>query len=129
MSLALSTRLAELEARVAELEAERPSASAKRRISVAQVLQEVSITFAVPVAEIRAPWRHQRLMPARQATALLARRHTNLSLVVIGRAMSRDHTTVLHHLAEAERRLIDDPEFAARVSAVSERLEGAKSDA
>jgi chromosomal replication initiation ATPase DnaA len=124
MNRALIERLGRLEARLAELEAQ-----VLARPSLARVLDEVAAEFAIPVSEIRAPWRYRHLMPARQATALLARRHTRLPLQVIARAMARDHTTVVHNLAEAERRQIEDPEFAARVRAVSERLQRSMSDA
>lgn len=133
---ALSVRLAKLEERIAQLEgcvaelevAPRPAA-AKRRLSMATVLQSVSAVFDVPVEHIRAPFRHARLMPARQAAVTLARRHTDLPLTVIGQAMARDHSTVIHHLACAERRLIEDPDFAARVSAASQQLQRSLSDA
>lgn len=124
MSAALTARLERLEARLAELEAQ-----VLARPSLARVLDEVAAEFRIPVSEIRAPWRHARLMPARQAAAVLARRHTRLPLQVIARAMARDHTTILHNLAVGERKQIDDPEFAARLGAVSQRLEGAMSDA
>jgi chromosomal replication initiation ATPase DnaA len=124
MSKALMARLERLEARVAELEGE-----VLARPSLARVLDEVAEAFATRISEIRAPWRNQRLMPARQAAVLLARRHTRLPLQVIARAMARDHTTVLHNLAEAERRQIEDPQFAARIQAVSERLQRSMSDA
>ena len=120
MTRALTDRLERLEARIAELET-----LVLARPSLARVLDEVAAEFATPVSEIRAPWRHARLMPARPAAATLARRHTGLPLQVIARAMARDHTTVLHNLAEAERRQIEDPQFAARIRAVSERLRGA----
>jgi chromosomal replication initiation ATPase DnaA len=124
MSADLTARLERLEARVAELEAQ-----VLARPSVARVLEEVAAEFSIPVSEIRAPWRHARLMPARQAAAMLTRRHTGLPLQVIARAMARDHTTVLHNLAQAERRQIEDPQFAARIQAVSERLQRSMSDA
>lgn len=141
-SAAAQSRMDRLEARVAELEArlshvtrpaaERPSitqAAPPPRLTVARILAETSAEFEIPVAELLSPWREQRLIPARHAAMWLARRMTKHSLPAIGRAMQRDHTVVRHGVIETERRMAADPAFAARVSALSERLQKGEIDA
>lgn len=122
--------LAQLTARVAELEARLgPDMPTDGRITVRAILDEVSAEFGVPVPEILSPWREERLLPARHASMALARRLTKLSLPQIGRAMRRDHTTVLAGIAAHERREAASPEIAARTRAVSQRLQRSMSDA
>jgi chromosomal replication initiation ATPase DnaA len=122
--------LARLEARVAELEAKLgPDRPTGAPITLRAILDEVSAEFRVPVPEILSPWREERLLPARHAAMALARRFTKLSLPQIGRAMRRDHSTVLAGIAAHERREATSPEIAARIRAVSERLQRSMSDA
>ncbi len=122
--------LARLNARVAELEARLgPETPTGGPITLRAILDEVSAEFGVPVPEILSPWREERLLPARHAAMALARRLTKLSTPQIGRAMRRDHTTVLAGIAAHERREATSPEIAARVRAVSQRLQRSMSDA
>lgn len=95
----------------------------RRELTVAHVLTEVSEEFGIQVRDLLGPWRRQRLVWPRHAVMALARRHTMASVPAIGRAMQRDHTTVLHGIAAHEVREAADPEFAARVAVVSERLQ------
>lgn len=95
----------------------------RRELTVAHVLAEVSTEFDVPVRDLLGPWRSQRLARPRAAAMALARRHTMASLPVIAREMQRDHTTVITGIRRHAEREAVDPEFAARVAAVSERLQ------
>lgn len=129
MSPAAKSRMDRLEARVAELEARLSHVPRAGGLTVAEILIEASAEFEIPVADLLSPWREARLLPARHASMWLARRLTRQSLPAIGRAMRRDHTTVRHGVTETERRMAADPEFAARLRAVSERLQGAQNHA
>lgn len=115
--------LTRLAARMAELEARLGPETPLGAITVRVILDEVSVEFGIPTAEILSPWREERLLPARHAAMALARRHTALSLTQIGRAMRRDHSTVLAGISAHERREAGSAEIAARVSAVSQRLQ------
>ena len=118
----LSARMAELEARLAPV-------PPPRTITVAQILDEVSAEFALPPEQIMSRWLVARVLPARHAVMALARRHTALSFPQIGRVLMRDHTTVINGAEAHARREMADPIFAARMRAVSERLQRSIQDA
>lgn len=84
--------------------------------SVRQVLAVVSAEFETPLSDLLSERRQRRLVRPRQAAMWLAREFTRHSLPTIGRAMRRDHTTVLHGIAAHQRRLETDPYYAACVA-------------
>lgn len=84
--------------------------------SVRQVLAVVSAEFETPLSALLSESRHRRVVRPRQAAMGLAREFTRHGSAVIGRAMRRDHTTVLHGIAAHQRRLETDPYYAACVA-------------
>lgn len=99
------------------------------RVTVGSILRAVSAEFGIPELELLAHRRMKRSCVPRHAVMGLARSLTPYSLPQIGRAMRRDHTTVLAGIHRHQERLEQDPDYAAQIRAVSERLQGAKSDA
>lgn len=70
------------------------------------------------------PNRYKDQVRARQLAVLLARDvFPAASLVRLGTALNRDHTTVLHNLEVGSRRLSTDPEFRADLEALREKVE------
>jgi chromosomal replication initiation ATPase DnaA len=70
------------------------------------------------------PNRFKDQVRARQLAVLLAREvFPSASLVRLGTALNRDHTTVLHNLEAGSRRLTTDPEFRADLEALREKIE------
>lgn len=63
--------------------------------------------YGITLEEMLSPTRERRVAWPRQEAMALAIRFTKCSLPVIGRSFGRDHTTVLHGGAVAERRGID----------------------
>lgn len=75
--------------------------------------------------ELVSPNRYKPQVRARQLALLLARDvFPSASLVRLGTALNRDHTTVLHNLAAGSQRLSADPEFRADLQALREKIEG-----
>ena len=71
------------------------------------------------LTELRARRRSRPLVRARHVIAELARRHTKASLIQIGRALDRDHSTVMHGLKlVAEKPQIYQPLLAAAAARV-----------
>lgn len=97
--------------------------------TVAAILRAVSAEFGIPETELLSDRQMRRSYVPRHAVMGLARSMTLQSLPQIGRAMRRDHTSVLSGIRRHEARLAADPQYAARVSAVSERLQRSMSDA
>jgi chromosomal replication initiation ATPase DnaA len=90
--------------------------------TLAPILAAVSAEFEVSKEEILAKDRHRRCVEARAIVAFLARLLTKLSSPEIGRAMRRDHSTVLHLVDRGGHFIEVDEELHARVERVIEAL-------
>lgn len=84
--------------------------------SVAKIIERVSKASGVPAFEILGPWREKRVSWPRMAVYYIARTTTRNSLPRIGRAMRRDHTTVLYGVNRARELLKTDQSFADLVA-------------
>ena len=89
--------------------------------ALAGVIVLTAEAFAVTPAELRGPSRKPRFVVARQAAMWAARTCLGCGLSVIGRALGRDHSTVLAALRAFERRLAADPELRVRVAGIAAR--------
>ncbi|MES2987653.1 MAG: helix-turn-helix domain-containing protein [Pseudomonadota bacterium] len=74
---------------------------------VRRVAYETGLTFA----ELIGACRSKRMARARFAVMWLASRHAGKSTTDIGRALCRDHTTVIHGLIRAKEYRASDPAF------------------
>lgn len=84
------------------------------------VADHCSIEFEAMVS----PNRYKDQVRARQLAVLLARDvFPSASLVRLGTALNRDHTTVLHNLEAGSRRVSTDPEFRADLEVLREKVE------
>lgn len=100
---------------VAVLQAARPA-------SIGRLLDAVAAEFGVAAADLLGPRRFPRLSLPRQVVMFLASERLDRTLGQIGRALNRDHTTVLHGVTSIRRRMGADPDFAARVERVADAL-------
>jgi hypothetical protein len=66
--------------------------------TLAEIVRRVAWMHRIPVAEILSPDRHEALVKARDHIVWLSLRHTYKSLPQIGKALGRDHTTILHSM-------------------------------
>lgn len=67
------------------------------RLRVADIQRAVAASHGIPVDRLIGPGRARRLVEARnEAIALAYRARPDMSLVQLGRAFKRDHTTILH---------------------------------
>jgi chromosomal replication initiator protein len=116
----LAGRVAALETRVAALAAEPRLRSAGP--TLACIVGAVALEFGVTRAELLGDGRSRQHVRARQAAMLLARDLAQRSTTVIGRALGRDHTTVIHGTARARELAATDPDFAKRLAAARKTL-------
>lgn len=73
------------------------------------ILDSVCNRLLVTEAELIGRQRNYRFVEARQIADWLGRRHTNLTLQMIGNVVgNRDHTTVLHGVRNIDRRIESD---------------------
>lgn len=63
---------------------------------LAQIMRDVAAEFGVTVEQLRGPQR--RFVPARKEFCRRAWEFGRWSSLQIGRALNRDHKTILHHL-------------------------------
>lgn len=69
----------------------------KIRVTMHDILDEISLLYGFSVAELRGPGRTKEIAHARQHAMYLMAQQKHLSLPQIGRYLGgRDHTTVLH---------------------------------
>lgn len=116
-----------LEQRVAVLEALLRAPSDlppqwRREPSVAAIAVAVADAWGIALRAIHSDRREQPVALARQVAMHLARRLTGQSFPAIGRALGRDHSTVMHGHREILRRCAADPALAARVEAIAASL-------
>lgn len=79
------------------------------------VLAGVSEAFGIPVEDILGPSREQRLVLARNAAYLIARRMTGMSYPQVGRVFNRDHSTIIAGVAKCCAMMRASPGYRARV--------------
>lgn len=73
----------------------------------------------VPVEAIQSVRRHRRYAWPRQTAMYLSRELGHHSLLRIGQAFGRDHSTVMHGVRATAARRDADPDFAAMVQAAA----------
>ena len=91
------------------------------RVSIAAIIEAVSAETGVDIFEIKGPVRGQPIVLARHIAAHLAVKHTGLSLPQIGRALNRDHSTVLYADRRVRERRKDSPELEEVIGRIERR--------
>mgnify|MGYP002777335347 CR=1 FL=1 len=114
----LRTELARVRLEVAEMAALHPRAHP----SIRRILDAVAEAWCVSPADVLSDRQHARLVVPRHAVMALARQLTPHSQAAIGRMLRRDHTTVMHGVAQHARRCAEDPTLAARCAAIAHHL-------
>lgn len=90
--------------------------------TINEIQRAVADEWRVSLNEILSRRRAHREHTPRIAAYLLSRDMTRKSLPVIGNSFDKDHTTVLHGIRTAERRMAQCRDFARRVNVVRARL-------
>lgn len=83
--------------------------------AVAEIVEAVAAVYQTTPADLLSSCRARSFVEARQCVYLVARRCTRLSLSELGRALNRDHTTVLVGVRRIEARCAEDRWVAAAV--------------
>lgn len=90
--------------------------------SIATIEAAACAEFGIRLDDMRSDRRGHGIAQARMAAMFMARERTPYSLPHIGRCFDRDHTTVMHAVARVALLAAADPEFAAKVAGLRERL-------
>ncbi len=86
--------------------------------SVRMIAEASAEFYGVRYREILSGRRNQRLVRARHVAMYLARTLTGRSLPEVGRALGKDHTTVMHGMRSVDRMLVSDPALADEVGEI-----------
>jgi hypothetical protein len=87
-------------------------------IRIADIQATIARNFDVPLAVFQSKCRDRHVARPRQIAMLLSREMTPLSLPAIGREFHRDHTTVIHGIREAKKRIAADPRLALKMQSI-----------
>lgn len=86
--------------------------------TIREIIEASAEVFGCPVEHILSNRRDRIITRPRQVAAYLARSLTAHSTTGIGRAMNRDHATVLHATNQVENLMHRDPDFLKSVELV-----------
>lgn len=92
------------------------------RHSVDEILRLLEGAFNVSREQLLSRSRRQRLVRPRQLAMYLCRRCSDASLKEIGRAFSRDHTSVLYAIRAVEKRITEQPQLRYELEALASRI-------
>jgi chromosomal replication initiator protein len=87
-----------------------------------QILELVASAYGLSRADLSRRSRERRLARPRQIAMYLCRRYTDASLAEIGRALGRDHTSVLHATRSVEARIAERPQLRYELEALARRV-------
>lgn len=92
-------------------------------LTVDDVLDKVCRHYEVTPNAVKGRSRKRELVVPRQIVMYLAKKYTNIPAARIGRMIgSRDHSTVLHSIAQVENNLKKDKSFAEEMSKIEASL-------
>jgi len=95
-----------------------------RRHTLGDIVELVARTYSLSVEELRSRSRKRHVARPRQLAMYLCRRYTDASLKEIGRALRRDHTSVLYAIDVVERRAVEHPPLRYQLEALAAKLIG-----
>ncbi|MEW6595361.1 MAG: chromosomal replication initiator protein DnaA [Thermodesulfobacteriota bacterium] len=92
------------------------------RLSSAVIRDFVARQFQVPLAELQSKSRKKSVAFPRQVAMFLARKLTDEALSDIGKAMNRDHSTVVHSIRVITEAIARDGSIRGQIDHLSERI-------
>lgn len=92
-------------------------------LTVDDILERVCRHYEVTPNAVKGRSRKRELVIPRQLTMYLAGKYTNIPATRIGRMIgNRDHSTVLHSIAQIEKMIMTDKAFAAELEKIEQAL-------
>ena len=87
-----------------------------------RIIEHVAEHFNVPVWKLLGKQRGQHIAFIRQVAMYLLRECTDLSYPMIAKLLGKNHSTCIHGYEVIRGRMIDNPEFVARIERLKEEL-------
>ncbi|MDP1836817.1 MAG: chromosomal replication initiator protein DnaA [Chlamydiales bacterium] len=94
----------------------------KDRISVEEILKGVAAIFQVRVTELKGYSRAKEIVVPRQVAMYLAKEMIHESLIMLGAAFGKTHSTILHAHKSIEKRLADDEILRRQIGMVRRNI-------
>jgi chromosomal replication initiator protein len=91
-------------------------------VTLERIIQETATYFGVSEDDLRGPGRGRALVHARQMAMYLGRELTAETLMAIGRAFGRDHTTVLHAMHRIQGRIAEHRRYYDQIAELTARI-------
>ncbi|MGW8192980.1 MAG: chromosomal replication initiator protein DnaA [Desulforhopalus sp.] len=91
-------------------------------LTTAMICDLISGQFKVTVKELQSKSRKKAITVPRQIAMYLARKHTEESLVDIGKTFNRDHSTVLHSIKVVSNMLVRDGSVNAQLELLDNKV-------
>lgn len=95
----------------------------KQKISVETILKSVATVFEVRTQDLKGTSRTQEIALARQVAMYLAKVLTNDSLIMIGSAFGKKHSTILHACKTVENKVKKDEALRRKVALCRRHVE------
>lgn len=93
------------------------------QISVEMIRDFIAAQYRVTINDLQSKSRKQAIVFPRQVCMYLARKHTELPLADIGRALNRDHSTVVHGVRAITTKIARDGSTRGQIELLSDKLE------
>ena len=93
-----------------------------RRHTPGAIIELVARSYSLRPEDLRSRSRKRHISRPRQLAMYLCRRYTDASLKEIGRALQRDHSSVMYAINAVERRTLEEPRLRYQVEAISAKL-------
>ena len=93
-----------------------------RRRSLGEIIAGVARAYSLEVSDLRSRSRKRRVTRPRQLAMYLCRRYTDASLKEIGRALARDHSSVLYAIDVVEKRTLEEPQLRYELETLIAKL-------
>lgn len=87
------------------------------------IIWAVSEHMGISIQGLMSRGRTAKLVHARQVSFYIAKKLTTLSLSQIGRRFGRDHTTIIHGIAQIEAKLSTDEKLRVDIETIKTRLD------
>lgn len=83
-------------------------------MTVEKIISACAKAWGVSAGDVMGRSRHKGVTAARKAAMLMTRDLFGLSYPEIGKRFGRDHSTVMHYIKSANRKLKEEPTYARR---------------
>jgi chromosomal replication initiator protein len=96
----------------------------KQKVSIENILKSVAIVFQIRVTDLKGTSRTKEVALARQVAMFLAKEMINDSLMMIGAAFGKTHSTILHACKTIENKMKKEESLRRQIALCRRNIEG-----